>query len=240
MKKFLFPLFFGLIITGSLGLVSTHFVTTVEAQLLTCPSLARSPSPCLNADGSTRPPNTYGDCPAVGGANETCYDRLNQRVRFAPPPDTDPQDPANTDPQDPGETDPIAEANKRKICEDIIAEVGSIQAEERSSIVPCGRAVHQCEGATPGNEQCEFRHLFILVNNIVSRFITVVFAPLLVIVLTYIGFLFIKDKAGAKTKAKELLMKVLIGTFFVLAAWLIVNFILNALGAEDGLTKFIN
>jgi hypothetical protein len=35
-------------------------------------------------------------------------------------------------------------------------------------------------------------------------------------------------------------MKVLIGTFFVLAAWLIVNFILNALGAENGLTKFIN
>ena len=213
MQKFLLPFFLSLVLIGSPILVSTSLVATVEGQLLPCGPTTPDTSPCLNLDGTTRPATSPG-----GGQQD--------------PPGGGQEDP-------PGGGDP-AEANRIKNCEDIIAEMGSIQAEEEASIVPCGRAVHQCEGATPGNEQCEFKHLFVLVNNLVKNFITKVFAPLLVIVLTYVGFLFIRDKAAAKTKAKELLMKVLIGTFFVLAAWLIVNFILNALGAENGLTKFIN
>ena len=65
------------------------------------------------------------------------------------------------------------------------------------------------------------------------NFITVVFAPLLVLILMYIGVLFVKDQAAAKTKAKMLLSRLLIGTFFVLGAWLVVSFILNALETKD-------
>lgn len=148
---------------------------------------------------------------------------------------TTPQDPRPTQ-TTPGE---VRNETNEKVCAQIAAQPGGIQKELNDSIVPCGRAVHQCLEAPRGNEQCEFRHLFVLVNNLVSNFITKIFAPLLVIVLMYIGFLFIKEKAGAKTKAKMLLMRVLVGTFFVLAAWLIVNFILQALGADGGLTKFL-
>ena len=81
--------------------------------------------------------------------------------------------------------------------------------------------------------ECDFSHLFVLVNNMARSFITLVFAPLLTITLMYIGFLFIKDQAAAKTKAKMLLSRLLIGTFFVLGAWLIVNFILSALETTD-------
>lgn len=105
------------------------------------------------------------------------------------------------------------------------------QRELRSSIIPCGRKVHICYDEE--NAQCEFRHLFVLVNNMARNFITVVFAPLLVLILMYIGVLFVKDQAAAKTKAKMLLSRVLIGTFFVLGAWLVVSFILNALETKD-------
>ncbi|MFZ2151848.1 MAG: pilin [Minisyncoccia bacterium] len=152
------------------------------------------------------------------------------------------ENPQTIRPQDPVSTTRPAELRNEtneKICAQIAAQPGGIQKELDDSIVPCGRAVHQCLEAPRGNEQCEFRHLFVLVNNLVSNFITKIFAPLLVIVLMYIGFLFIKEKAGAKTKAKMLLTRVLVGTFFVLAAWLIVNFILQALGADGGLTKFL-
>lgn len=102
-----------------------------------------------------------------------------------------------------------------------------------SSIIPCGRKVHICYAEEDAN--CEFKHLFVLVNNMARNFIMVVFAPLLVIVLMYIGFLFIKDQAQAKVKAKMLLSRLLIGTFFVLGAWLIVNFILNSLEVTEEL-----
>jgi len=105
------------------------------------------------------------------------------------------------------------------------------RAELDSSIVPCGRKVHICYDEV--NANCEFKHLFVLVNNLARSFIFVVFAPLLTITLMYIGFLFIKEQAAAKAKAKALLWRVLVGTFFVLGSWLIVNFVLDALDASD-------
>lgn len=131
------------------------------------------------------------------------------------------------------------------VCKEIAAQEGGIQRELERSIVPCGRAVHQC---TPdnktninilGDDECEFRHLFVLVNNLVESFITNIFAPMLVIILMYIGFLFIKEQAAAKVKAKALLLRVIVGTFFVLGAWLIVNFLLSSLGVDSQISSFL-
>lgn len=134
-----------------------------------------------------------------------------------------------------GAIDENKENNVRqsKICDSIEAQEGGLDAELEGSIVPCGRVAHQCNDGDPSNDQCQFNHLFILVNNLVKSFITVVFAPLVVIMITYIGFLFIKEQAGAKVKAKQLLWRLIVGTFFVLAAWLIVNFIVNVLQGND-------
>jgi len=139
-----------------------------------------------------------------------------------------------------GNIDPVSagggNVRQSKICDSIKAQEGGVDAELEGSIVPCGRAAHQCDG-DPSNDQCQFSHLFILVNNLVKNFITVVFAPLVVIMITYIGFLFIKEQAGAKAKAKQLLWRLLVGTFFVLAAWLIVNFIVNVLQGNDSIKE---
>lgn len=120
----------------------------------------------------------------------------------------------------------------KKICAEIEKQEGGLAAEINASIVPCGRVVHQCD-EDQTNNQCEFKHIFILVDNLARNFITVVFAPLIVGILVYIGFLFIKDQASAKVKAKALLLRVLTGTFFVLGAWLIVRFILVSLQVSD-------
>lgn len=130
------------------------------------------------------------------------------------------------------------------VCKEIAAQEGGIQRELERSIVPCGRAVHQCTPDTGnintlGDDQCEFRHLFVLVNNLVSSFITNIFAPMLVIILMYIGFLFIKEQAAAKAKAKALLLRVIVGTFFVLGAWLVVNFLLSSLGVDSQISSFL-
>jgi len=135
----------------------------------------------------------------------------------------------NVDPVDENKENNVRQS---KICDSIEAQEGGVDAELEGSIVPCGRVAHQCD-SDPSNDQCQFNHLFTLVNNLVKSFITVVFAPLVVIMITYIGFLFIKEQAGAKAKAKELLWRLIVGTFFVLAAWLIVNFIVNVLQGND-------
>ena len=107
-----------------------------------------------------------------------------------------------------------------------------ITEADKGDVIPCGTKWHTCN-ENGKNAECEFSHLFVLINNMARSFITLVFAPLLTITLMYIGFLFIKDQAAAKTKAKMLLSRLLIGTFFVLGAWLIVNFILSALETTD-------
>ena len=120
----------------------------------------------------------------------------------------------------------------KKICKSIEEQEGGLKAELERSIVPCGRAAHQCD-ADKNNDECQFEHIFILVNNLTSRFISTVFAPLVVIMLVYIGFLFIKEQAAAKAKAKQLLWRLVVGTFFVLAAWLVVNLIVSTFVAEE-------
>jgi hypothetical protein len=145
---------------------------------------------------------------------------------------------------DPGtEGDPITDPGLEERCAQLeadLAEEGStLEKDLNDSIVPCGRLAHQCDD-DESNDQCKFDDIFTLINRMTTRFITVVFAPLLTIVLMYIGFLFIKEGAPARIKAKQLLFRVLIGTFFVLGAWLIINFILSALGAESALSKYLN
>ena len=146
-----------------------------------------------------------------------------------------------TDPGEEGDpvTDPGLEERCAQLEADLTEEGITLEEELNGSIVPCGRLAHQCD-SNDSNDQCGFDDLFVLVNKMVARFITVVFAPLLTIVLMYIGFLFIKEGAPARVKAKQLLFRVLIGTFFVLGAWLIINFILSALGAESALSQYLN
>ncbi len=81
---------------------------------------------------------------------------------------------------------------------------------------------------------CTFADLTAAVQNFVNQIIIIVLM-LTVIPIAYAGFLYMTsgDIAGNRSKANEMLRKVAIGIFFMLAAWLIVNLIATALLSNE-------
>ena len=87
---------------------------------------------------------------------------------------------------------------------------------------------YECNGARPGD--CTFNDLISATRNFVNK-ITIIVLSLVVIPIAYAGFLLMTsgDNAGNRTKARDMLFSVAKGIFFMLAAWLIVTLIANAL-----------
>ena len=86
-------------------------------------------------------------------------------------------------------------------------------------IVPCGTDAHK--------DPCTFKDLPILLKNLLNVFIVYIYAPLASLTVMYMGLLFVREQAQAKQKAKKILWNLVIGTFFVLGAWVIVNFVVT-------------
>lgn len=93
--------------------------------------------------------------------------------------------------------------------------------------------VYECySGGVYGN--CTFQDLLRAVQNFTNQ-LTVYVLAFTVVPIAYAGYLFMTSggNAGARSKAKEMLVKVAIGIFFMLSAWLIVSLIANALLAPS-------
>lgn len=90
-----------------------------------------------------------------------------------------------------------------------------------ADLIPCGQ-----EGDT-----CTFNDLAKLVQAVISFLAFYIAAPLATLAIMYAGFKYLTsmDKPGPREEAKKILQNVLIGFFFVLAAWLIVDTILDVL-----------
>lgn len=78
--------------------------------------------------------------------------------------------------------------------------------------------------------ECKYEHLFVLVKNLVNDMI-VLSTFLFVFLLIYIAFLFLSSQGSesARTKAKDILWKVMWGYIWILGAWLVVYTITSAL-----------
>ena len=87
-------------------------------------------------------------------------------------------------------------------------------------------------GRAPGD--CNFQDLVRATKRVVD-FGVVFTLEFSVIVIAYAGFKYMisGDNPGERKKANEMLRKVAIGIGFILAAWLIVTLILNALGVNS-------
>jgi len=87
-------------------------------------------------------------------------------------------------------------------------------------IVPCGTSY--------ANRACTICDFFVLIQNIINFFLFVL-APLVTLAAIYIAFLFMfSGGSPAKiTEAKGKLWLVIIGIFWVLGSWLVLNTILN-------------
>ncbi len=102
-----------------------------------------------------------------------------------------------------------------------------------SSLVPCGQGsptILQDGKAAPNSafRACTFCDFFVLIQNIINL-ILAIFASLTVLMAAYIAFLFMFSGGSPQkiTDAKSKLWLLVIGIFWVLGSWLVLNTILN-------------
>jgi len=103
-----------------------------------------------------------------------------------------------------------------------------------AGLVPCGQGPNMIIDSTgkaipnPAFKACTVCDFFVLIQNIIN-FILLVFASLATLMAIYIAFLFMfSGGSPAKiTNAKSKLWLLVIGIFWVLGSWLVLNTILN-------------
>ncbi len=96
--------------------------------------------------------------------------------------------------------------------------------------------VYECgDDETVGN--CDFADLIAAVKNVVNKG-TIITLSLSVIVIAWAGFKYMisGDNPGERKKANEMLLKVVYGMVFIIAAWLIVSLILRGLQVTTPVT----
>lgn len=91
-----------------------------------------------------------------------------------------------------------------------------------------------CDGIV---DPCDFEDVLETANMMIDFLIFTLAMPLAAIIFAWAGFLFITGGAdpGKRTKAKGMMLNVVIGLVIALAAWLIVKTILLALGYDGPL-----
>mgnify|MGYP001616418336 CR=1 FL=1 len=90
------------------------------------------------------------------------------------------------------------------------------------TLIPCG-------GST--QNPCTFNDFAKLIQNVINFLAFYIATPLATLAIMYAGFKYLTslDKPGPREEAKKILWNVLIGLFFALAAWLIIDTILDVL-----------
>ncbi|HSE35566.1 MAG TPA: pilin [Candidatus Paceibacterota bacterium] len=94
-----------------------------------------------------------------------------------------------------------------------------------TGLVPCGTTV---SGGMTTN-MCDFDGLVTLAQNVINFLIFKFSAPLAAIMFVYAGILYLTaaGNEGKVSRAHNIFWDVLLGFCVILAAWLIINFILN-------------
>ncbi|MCX6813059.1 MAG: pilin [Candidatus Azambacteria bacterium] len=106
----------------------------------------------------------------------------------------------------------------------------SISLVSAAGLVPCGQGPTTLENGTPNPafKACTFCDFFVLIQNII-KFILAIFASLATLMAIYIAFLFMFSGGSPQkiSDAKSKLWLLVIGIFWVLGSWLVLNTIIN-------------
>jgi len=102
----------------------------------------------------------------------------------------------------------------------------------------------KCEGALTADEigkkdKCDFAQLIETIKYLINWMIYIT-VPIVIVIFAYAGFLFMTAKESNISKAKHIFSNVVIGFFFMLAAWVIVHSILKFLVRNDSYLFFFN
>ncbi len=88
--------------------------------------------------------------------------------------------------------------------------------------------------AKKSSEMCNFNDIFVLINNGIKFFLGTILLPLMVILISYSGWLFMTSGANAEKRetAKKIFKNMAIGLAMILFAWTIVYLIFTAFGVD--------
>lgn len=89
--------------------------------------------------------------------------------------------------------------------------------------------------------ECGFNDILDAVAKIIDFLLFWIALPLSAILFAYAGFLYVSSASSPdnRKKAKSIFFNVLVGFLIALSAWLVVDFVLAGLGAEDFARRFI-
>lgn len=88
---------------------------------------------------------------------------------------------------------------------------------------------------------CDFDDFIGAIKKVVNYAVTLVlFLSVIAIVIAGFKFMISGDKPAERDAAKEILRKVAMGLFFILAAWLIVTLIMNALVDSEKIPSLLS
>lgn len=102
-----------------------------------------------------------------------------------------------------------------------------VSAKTSSALIPCGNV--EVAGSVPVAERCEFNDLIQLAQNVIEFLIFRIAAPLAAVMFAYAGFLYLTNQGNESQvkKAHDIFWSVFLGLVIALAAWLVVNFVLE-------------
>lgn len=109
-------------------------------------------------------------------------------------------------------------------------------------LVPCGN--EKIAPGQPGEygivNPCKWEHILELVDKVVRFILFVLLVPIAAIMIAYAGFLmlFSGGNPDKRSKAKNILLNVVIGMFFAVGSWVIIHTLLDILGYEGAWIGF--
>lgn len=102
-----------------------------------------------------------------------------------------------------------------------------VSAKTSSGLIPCGNV--ETAAGVPTTERCDFNDFIQLAQNVIDFLIFKIAAPLAAVMFAYAGFLYLTNQGNESQvkKAHDIFWNVFIGLVVALAAWLVVNFVLE-------------
>lgn len=85
-------------------------------------------------------------------------------------------------------------------------------------------------------ENCGYSEAIAMIQGIIDFLLYVLAMPIAAVMFAYAGFIYMKSGGADKAKAKTIFWNVFIGLAIALAAWLIVNTVINSLLSEEART----
>ena len=110
----------------------------------------------------------------------------------------------------------------------------------KTGLVPvCNTIIDKINGGF--TNPCDFNYFMILLNSIINFLLFVIATPLAAMIICYAGWLYLSSGGNSSdvTRAKKILMNVVIGYVIGLAAWLIVKTIITSLGVDPSINTFL-